>query len=408
MVIVDDATAPRARRLVAAIGVSALAHGMFALLVFFDVMGIGSGLGLGVGPGFGVGSGGGAGLGEGRRREIFSLQDVPEPVPPTDPAADKALKEALAPTRPEAVAIAHEAPAHPTTPVVHFARPARPLGSGVDLGARFASAGAGVGGFGTGGGGGAGWSLGSAFGKYVGGLRKVGVDVAIVVDSTGSMQSIIDDLKRRMDDLAATLQRLVPTARVGAVAYRDRDEGKGTTGPRESEDFVVRWTDLTFNVKKVQAFFNGLVAEGGGDWPEAVRAGLETAMRQMKWRADAKRVIIIVGGSPPHAEDVPTIRKLVAEWHAKGGVISTIDVSLRLHEEHERMMHRWLYGEELKQVSPLPEFYKELTDSFGEIAHQGGGELLTLGQDTALVRHLLVLAFGPQWEKDVARIARGM
>jgi len=133
-------------------------------------------------------------------------------------------------------------------------------------------------------------------------------------------------------------------------------------------------------VKKVQAFFNGLVAEGGGDWPEAVRAGLETAMRQMKWRADAKRVIIIVGGSPPHAEDVPTIRKLVAEWHAKGGVISTIDVSLRLHEEHERMMHRWLYGEELKQVSPLPEFYKELTDSFGEIAHQGGGELLTLGR----------------------------
>src|SRR5207249_2133968 len=171
MVIVDDATAPRARRLVAAIGVSALAHGLFALLVFFDVMGIGSGLGLGVGPGFGVGSGGGAGLGEGRRREIFSLQDVPEPVPPT------------------------------------------------------------------------------------------------VVDSTGSMQSIIDDLKRRMDDLAATLQRLVPTARVGAVAYRDRDEAKGTTGPRESEDFVVRWTDLTFNVKKVQAFFNGLVAEGGGDWP---------------------------------------------------------------------------------------------------------------------------------------------
>ena len=333
---------------------------------------------------------------------------MPQPVPPTDPAADKALKELLAPARPEAVAIVHEAPAHATTPVVRFARPARPLGSGVDLGSRFASAGAGVGGFGTGGGGGAGWSLGSAFGKYVGGLRKVGLDVAIVVDATGSMQSIIDELKQRMDDLALSLQRLVPTARVGAVAYRDRDDDKVATAPRQSEDFLVKWSALTFNVKKVQAFFNGLVAEGGGDWPEAVRAGLETAMRQMKWRADAKRVIIIVGGSPPHAEDVPAIRKLVSEWHAKGGVISTIDVSLRLHEEHERMMHRWLYGEELKQVSPLPDFYKELTDSFGEIAHQGGGELLTLGQDTALVRHLLVLAFGPQWQRDVARIARGM
>ena len=193
--MVDDAgTRPRPWRLAASVGVSAMAHGVLGLLVFFDVLGAGGGFGLGVGPGFGIGSGGAAGLGQARRREIFSLEDVPEPVPPTDPAAEKALKELLAPARPEAVAVVHEAPAHPTTPVVHFARPARPLGSGVDLGSRFASAGAGVGGFGTGGGGGAGWSLGSAFGKYVGGLRKVGVDVAIVVDATGSMQSIIDDL----------------------------------------------------------------------------------------------------------------------------------------------------------------------------------------------------------------------
>ena len=37
----------------------------------------------------------------------------------------------------------------------------------------------------------------------------------------------------------------------------------------------------------------------------------------------------------------------------------------------------------------------------------GGGEMLSLGQDTALVRHVLVLTFGPRWEKDIARIARG-
>src|SRR5947208_1555299 len=96
----------------------------------------------------------------------------------------------------------------------------------------------GVGGFGVGGGGGgAGWSLGTSFGRYVGSLRKVGLDVAIVVDSTGSMQNVIDDLKRRMDDLAATMQRLVPTARVGAVTYRDRDDDRGAPGgPRQSED----------------------------------------------------------------------------------------------------------------------------------------------------------------------------
>ena len=400
-------TAPRPRRLLAALVTSTAAHTLLAFMVVFDVLGAGSCFGLGVGPGFGLGAGCCAGLGQARRREIFSLQDLPTPVPPSDPAAEDALKAILQPQRPDAIAVPHEAVPKPTSPVVHFARPTRPVGAGIDLGSRFASAGAGSGGLGLGGGGGGGFSLGTSFGRYVGGLRKVGLDVAIVVDSTGSMQNVIDEIKRRMDDLAATMQRLVPTSRVGAVAYRDRDDDKVATAPRQSEDFLVKWTDLTFNVKKVQTFLDGIVAEGGGDWPEAVKDGLECAMRQLKWRQDAKKVIILVGSSPPHEKDVPAIKKLVDDWHARGGVVSAIDVSLLLHQEHERKIYRWLHGEDPKEISPLPDFYKEVSDSFGDIAHHGGGEMLALGQQTALVRHLLVLTFGPQWEKDVARIARG-
>src|SRR5579862_9075034 len=394
-------TAPRPRRLLAALATSTVAHTLLAFMVVFDVLGAGSGFGLGVGPGFGLGAGGGAGLGQARRREIFSLQDLPTPVPPNDPAAEDALKAILQPQRPDAIAVPHEAVPKSTSPVVHFARPTRPVGAGIDLGSRFASAGAGSGG------GGGGFSLGTSFGRYVGGLRKVGLDVAIVVDATGSMQNVIDEIKRRMDDLAASMQRLVPTSRVGVVAYRDRDDDKVATAPRQSEDFLVKWTDLTFNVKKVQTFLDGIVAEGGGDWPEAVKDGLECAMRQLKWRQDAKKVIILVGSSPPHEKDVPAIKKLVDDWHARGGVVSAIDVSLLLHEEHERKIYRWLHGEDPKEISPLPDFYKEVSDSFGEIAHRGGGDMLALGQQDALVRHLLVLTFGPKWEKDVARIARG-
>ncbi len=405
----DTTTGPRPRRLLAALGVSTAAHALLALMVLFDVLGAGGGFGLGIGAGFGIGSGGGAGLGQKRRREIFSLQDLPAPVPPSDPNAEQALTELLRPTSAQAIVMPQPAVPRSTSPVVPFARPARPVGSGIDLGSRFASAGAGAGGFGVGGGGGgAGWSLGTSFGRYVGSLRKVGLDVAIVIDSTGSMQSVIDDLKRRMDDLAATMQRLVPTARVGAVTYRDRDDDQGAKGgPRQSEAFVVKWTGLTFNVKKVQAFLDGIVAEGGGDWEEAVKDGLECAMRQLKWRADAKKVIILVGSSPPHPQDVPAITKLIADWRAKGGVVSTIDVSLMLHEEFERQMARWLHNEDLKEVSPLPAFYREVSDSFGEMAREGGGQMIAMGQQSALVRHLLVLTFGPGWERDVARIARG-
>jgi hypothetical protein len=408
--MLETTTGPRGPRLLAALAASAVTHALVALLIAFDVIGLGGGLGLGLGAGLGMGSGGGAGLGQTHRREIYLLQDLPTPVPPNDPN-DETLKQLLAPVRATAVAMPQQTVPRPTSPLVQFARPAKPIGSGIDLGSRFASTGAGAGGFGLGGGGGgggAGWSLGGSFGKYVGGLRKVGLDVALVVDATGSMQNVIDEMKRRLDLFDSTIQHLVPTARIGAVAYRDRDDDKVATAPRRSEDFVVKWSDLTFNGKKVKSFLDGIVAEGGGDWEEAVKDGVDCAMHQLKWRPDAKKVIIIVGSSPPHAADVPALKKLIDDWHAKGGIVSTVDVSQLLHEEHERKLHRWLYGEELQQVSPLPEFYKALRDSFADIAHEGGGEMVSIGQEGAIMRHVLALTFGAHWEKDVGRIARGM
>jgi hypothetical protein len=402
---------PTRSRLASSLLVSAVSHLVLVLLIVFDVMGIGGGFGIGIGPGFGVGAGGGAGLGEQNRREIFSLEDLPELVRPQEPEADKELDALLKPRDAERVVVPQPAkPKVATTnaPVVQFARPVKPIGAGQDIGSRISASGAGTGGFGLGGGGGGlGWSLGSSFGKYVGGLRKGGLDVVIVVDSTGSMQNIIDDLKRRLTDVVRTMQRLVPTARIGAVAYRDRDTGNVATAPRQSEDFVVKWSDLTFNVNKVQSFLGGIVAEGGGNWKEAVKEGLDCAMKQLKWRADAKKVIIIVGSSPPHDEDVPAIKNLIADWRNRNGFVSTIDVSYPLHAEHERKLHRWLYGEEPKEITPLPDFYGELQASFRDISRQGGGTNIKLGEDAALVRNVLVLAFGTQWEREVGRVARG-
>src|SRR5262245_57977352 len=115
---------PRARRTAAALVASIVLHVVFVLLVIFDVAGLGGGFGIGVGPGFGVGAGGGAGLGEKNRREIFSLEDIPEPVRPQEPDSEKDLTALLAPRQPERILVPQ--PAKPRTaattnaPVVHF------------------------------------------------------------------------------------------------------------------------------------------------------------------------------------------------------------------------------------------------------------------------------------------------
>src|SRR5262245_24750491 len=226
---------PRPGRLAKALGGSALLHVLLILAIVFDVAGIGGGFGLGVGWGFGLGAGGGVGLGEKRARQIFSIEDVPEYVRPED---DDQLQNLLKPEQRQAIEIPRtDRPIVTKGPIVNFKRPVRPESAGADLGRRFAAAGSGTGGLGFGGGGGGfGVSLGSAFGKYVTTLRRVGLDVALVIDATGSMQMIIDELKQRLGNMVSTMQRLVHTAGIGTVGFCDRYDGQHKTWAKKDKE----------------------------------------------------------------------------------------------------------------------------------------------------------------------------
>jgi len=237
--------------------------------------------------------------------------------------------------------------------------------------------------------------LGGGFGDYVGGLRKVGLDVALVIDTTDSMQFVIDDVKKQLGQLVGTLQRMVPASRVGIVVYRDK-----------GDEYVVKWTDLSFHTDKLQEFLSHVRADGGGDFEEAVKEALEAAVNDLKWRKDSKKIIILVGGSPPHPWDVDDVHKIVKDFHRRGGYISTIDVTLQMHDEFDRAMWRSLHGKEPYQPSPLPEFYKETSHSFGEIAHEGGGDMISLDQNKALVREVLELTFGSRWKVEMAKYVK--
>ena len=251
--------------------------------------------------------------------------------------------------------------------------------------------------FGGGGGGGLGGLGGfsGAFGEYVGGLRRVGLDVALVIDCTSSMQFAIDTVRKNLSGLVSTLQRMVPTARLGIVAYRD-----------QGDEFVVKWSDLSFKTAKLTEFIKNLNAEGGGDWEEAVLPAMQGAINDLSWRKDSKKVIILVAGSPPHPWDVDATLELARDFRAKGGYISTIDVTQPLHEEFDRFMWRSLHGKEEYKPSPMPEYYKQTEVVLTDIAKAGGGENIQLGDQKALVRDVLILTFGKRWQQEMAKFAK--
>src|SRR5712692_8176881 len=81
-------------------------------------------------------------------------------------------------------------------------------------------------GAGRGGGIGSGYGrgIGAGFGGFIGGLRRTGLEVTIVIDGTGSMSLIIDEVKAKMQQLVLAIHRLVPIACIGIVVFGGRGE----------------------------------------------------------------------------------------------------------------------------------------------------------------------------------------
>ncbi len=123
--------------------------------------------------------------------------------------------------------------------------------------------------------------------------KRVPVDIAIVLDTTGSMGSQIDRLKKTLRAIHFQLTQLntQPDIRFGLVAYRDR-----------GDDYVTRITQLGGDVAAFQQVLEGLDANGGGDTPEDLQTALEKAMHALQWRDDALRLGFFISDATAHTD----------------------------------------------------------------------------------------------------------
>ncbi|MBL8754793.1 MAG: VWA domain-containing protein [Planctomycetes bacterium] len=214
-------------------------------------------------------------------------------------------------------------------------------------------------------------SLGSGgFRKTVAELRQSGLEVVFVFDSTGSMSSTIDDTKATIVQMLTVLRALVPDARVGLVTFRD-------SGKRES--YLVREVPLGLDPWRTSNFVQNVTAEGGGDRPEDVRAGLRAAFAQ-KWRAGARRVVVLAGDAPPHENDRLRIAQEVRSFAADGR--SFVHALVTSPDRAGDDTHR----------------------AFTEIAREGKGTCEGLDTKDRVLQRVLALAFGREFDRDLANV----
>jgi hypothetical protein len=237
--------------------------------------------------------------------------------------------------------------------------------------------------------------IGSGFGGFIGELRRKGLDVVLVVDGTGSMQLIIDDVKAKMGQLVHAIHRLVPIARVGMVVFGGKGE-KMSIQP------------LTLNPQKLIDFLNTVHAEGGDEWEEDLAGGVSAAIHEMDWKPYAKKVIVLVGDSPPKKDDFQPLIAEIHQFRSNNGTFNTVDVAAEEHERFEREFWLKVHREEPPKISPLPEFYQQTRAAFKVLANAGGGAMRSLSKDAHINQQVLVLAFGEQWQGQVAAFGRSI
>ena len=121
------------------------------------------------------------------------------------------------------------------------------------------------------------------------------VEVAFVLDSTGSMGGLIEGAKEKIWTIANSIiaRDPKPEIRIGLLAYRDR-----------GDEYITRKHDLSGDIDTVFSDLRKIQAGGGGDSPESVNQALHEAVTLMSWSKgkDTTRIIFLVGDCPPHMD----------------------------------------------------------------------------------------------------------
>lgn len=144
------------------------------------------------------------------------------------------------------------------------------------------------------------------------------LDLALVIDTTGSMGDELDYLKAEIDGIVASVHRMFPNVdqRFSLITYRD-----------QGDEYVCRSFDFTESLSDFRRNLDAQTAGGGGDFPEAMDTALHSAL-QLNWRnSNTARVMFLVGDAPPHTERAASAVTALNNLRQKGVRIFPVGAS---------------------------------------------------------------------------------
>lgn len=189
-------------------------------------------------------------------------------------------------------------------------------------------------------------------------------DTAILIDSTGSMSSLISQYKKEALNLAQ--QTLEKGGRVALFDYRDISDGYE---PNERCNFE------TCSIEKFKEGLEAISANGGGDAPESFLSASFGVMKKLDWKYGATKSVVVLTDASYHNPDLDG---------------TTFDEVVKLS----------------KSIDPV-NFYiitpSDTTDYYNDIAAATGGAVVSSSSNLALLTGSIIERYDslPRVEEEV-------
>jgi hypothetical protein len=163
---------------------------------------------------------------------------------------------------------------------------------------------------------------------------------------------------------------------------------------------------LTLSTAKVQTFLASIQAKGGGEWQENTFGAVQAAVTKMDWKPYARKVIVLIGDSPPEQQDFAPLLALIKDFRRNNGTLSGVDVQQEEHERYMRAFWMKVHGEmpTAAQIGPLPPFAKQAQAAYKVLAVTGGGSIRSLSHDADINQQVMILVFGDKWQDEVKQL----
>jgi hypothetical protein len=132
------------------------------------------------------------------------------------------------------------------------------------------------------------------FGAGAGDDDAGAVDVAFVVDTSGSMRPMLASMQAAARALAESVTARSASARFAVVDFRDFAERSG-----HSRDYAAKvQQDFTARPGDIAATFERLTLGHGGDRAESMYSGIDRALG-LSWRPGARKLTVVLSDAPP-------------------------------------------------------------------------------------------------------------